>query len=184
MASKLRSSPYREQLKAYQSSWKTSEEDESWKANHEELKRRLWAFEDKLQIGLSLFDAISTGYWNWRTRLRTQQEKFLPEDEALWREAWEWWLIPCDQVTNQLIELEGMYGRGEVDGASQFRRHCEYARDLLRNWARPDGSERHVRADTSCQLTGEQVKEGLAQQTKPAMPSVPLKHPIDRTHVF
>jgi len=178
-------SPYRRQLKAYEESWKSEHESEAWKTDHEEVKRRLWCFEDKLKLGLALFQAIHAGYWNWRCRISDRKQKFQPEDNVCWREVWEWWLRPCDSVISQLEELEKEYGRGSVEEGAEFRRNCEEARELLRSWGIPDGSEVRATAHTDRVLTNAQTIEELNRVSHPVRDeSVPLKHKIDRTKVF
>jgi hypothetical protein len=106
--------------------------EEAWTSDHEEVKRVVWTFEDKVAVGLALFDVIHSRYWTWRDRVVRGQEEYAPEYETAFKERFEWWLRPCSKVVKRLEALEAEYG--SLAGAGEFRRKFQEALQILASW--------------------------------------------------
>jgi hypothetical protein len=166
--------------------------EESWKTDHEEVKRVVLRFEDKLAVGLALFKAIHDRYWTWRDRIISGAEEYDPQEEQEFKERFAWWLRPCGSVMRQLEQVEARYGA--VEGGQQFCRFYREARQVLETWTAPEPLTQEatsayeledVPADTDRALTLEKMAEVLGQVSRPSeQPSVPLKHPIDYNQAF
>src|SRR5437773_373968 len=76
--------------------------EEAWRTEHEEVKHALWAFEDRLAVGLGLFEVIHTRYWTWRDRVISSDEEYTAEDESAFRERFVSWLRPHEQILQRL----------------------------------------------------------------------------------
>ncbi len=178
----VRTDPLRRQLELY---------EESWKTDHEEVKRSLWHFEDTLAVGLALFQAIHNRYWTWRDRVLTGDEEFDSQEELAFKNRFVWWLRPCKGILRRLEKLETRYGT--VEGASEFRRYVREARQILEAWTSPaprdadDDEEllKDIAVHTDRVLSLEQTAAELDQVSQPsAQQSVPLKHKPDYRKAF
>jgi hypothetical protein len=167
--------------------------EDAWKPDHEEVKCRLWRFEDNLAVGLALFKVIHDRYWNWRDRVTRGLADYDAAQEEDIKERFAWWLRPCKQVMRSLSELEKEYG--SVEGATPFRRCYLEARQILESWTSPlppcrmEASDEEVgEVIVPAHATRPMDAAGLAGElrhaTRPAEESVPLKHPPDHTLVF
>lgn len=166
--------------------------EESWKTDHEEVKRVLWRFEDKLAVGLALFKVIHDRYWSWRDRIISGIENYDPEEEQEAKVRFIWWLRPCKAVTRQLDQLEKKYS--VVEGGSQFRRFYREAQQILATWTSHEllgqGATRgdeweNTLAHTDRALTLEEMAAELGKISQPSeQVNVPLKHRIDYDQVF
>jgi len=167
--------------------------EESWKGDHEEVKRSLWAFEDNLAVGLALFKVVHDRYWSWFERVQSGKCEYEQEEEARFKADFAWWLRPCKHVLKRLIELEAEYGA--VEGAPQFRRSYLEARRLLSTWETPTPTQvksavpskrtEAVSAHTQRVLSLAQMSNALDAVSQPvSRESLPLKHKIDCTQVF
>ncbi len=179
-----RSDPLGKQLAIY---------EESWKTDHEEVKKSLWEFEDKLAVGLALFQAIHDRYWTWRDRVIRETEKFDLQEEQSFKERFVWWLRPCKRVMRRLDELETEYGA--VEGGREFRRYFREARQILDAWTSPEPQAQEmededelledIQAHSARTLSLEQTAKELDQVSRPAaQASVPLKHKPDYSKAF
>ncbi len=161
--------------------------EEAWTTGHEEVKRALWAFEDRLAVGLGLFEVIHSRYWTWRDRVVSGEDEYTPEDEQSFKERFECWLRPCVEVLKRLENLEPLYG--SVAGAGEFRRKCREAAQILASWeplvsATEEESEpgesgpRRVADHGLRPLTLENAAE-VERIMRPAPESVPLTPRVD-----
>jgi hypothetical protein len=160
--------------------------EEAWKADHEEVQRRLWQFEDNLAMGLGLYKFIYSRYVNWWDRVARGRETYDATEEDAFEARFAWWLRPCQRVTDKLEQLEQEYGT--VEGGALFRRYCLEARQILDNWTSPSASEeegrRAVQAHTSQGMNSEQLSAQLKRTTRPTPENVPLRHAPDYTRVL
>jgi hypothetical protein len=159
--------------------------EESWKAEHEEVKRTLWRFEDQLAVGLALFKAIHDRYWTWRERVCRGVRAYDPEEEQEIKGRFAGWLRPCEEVERVLILLEAQYG--PIEGAPQFRRFFQEASQILEKWTRPEPAPAPTRVSshTDQATTMGQMAEALDRVSRPAdEDSVPLRHPTDYNKAF
>jgi hypothetical protein len=165
---------------------------ESWKTDHEEVKRHLWRFEDMLAGGLALFRAIHDRYWTWRERVISGKEDYDRGEEQAIKERFNWWLVPCKDVLQKLEKLEAKYG--VVEGGREFRRACDEAKQILKTWATPRPATKStipevevekIPTHTNRALTMEEMAKELNEASQPTtQPSVPLKHKVDYSQVF
>jgi hypothetical protein len=159
--------------------------EESWKTDHEEVKRTLWRFEDMLAVGLALFKAIHDRYWAWCDRVRRGTKEYDPAEEQEFKERFAGWLRPCDQILRRLEHLEAQYGA--VEGGPRFRQFYQEASQILERWTPPRPATETTRAPahTGRALTVQQMADALDRVSRPAAEgSVPLQHPIDETKAF
>jgi hypothetical protein len=98
-----------------------AEEDEQWKPDHNDAMA-CRDLEDTLRCGNGLYDSIcKIAEHRW---LEAQD----PDDFREIEEYFTWWLKPCDRIMAKIAELEREFKDG-VEGANQFRRNCEQAKE-------------------------------------------------------
>ncbi len=108
--------------------------EESWKAEHEQAMQ-FWVFQEKLRIGIVIFQAIYNLYEIWRQQVSQGLVKFSEEDEKEIRGRFEWWLRPCGEVEQALRFFEKEYG--SVEGSAEFLDCCKKAKNILETWIPP-----------------------------------------------
>jgi hypothetical protein len=168
-----RTNPFSRHLEVYEDSWKTE---------HEQVKKGIWKFEDKLAVGVALFKAIHDRYWTWRDRVARGAEAYDPEDEQEIKECFASWLRPCEHVAARLEQLEDQYG--SVEGGREFRRYCLEAKRILETWGVPAAWSVRVSAHTCRTFDAGQLAEELDEVSRAAPESIPLKHKPDYSQVF
>jgi hypothetical protein len=113
-----------------------AEEDERWKPGHIDAMA-CRDLEDTLRCGNGLYRLISEIA---ECRRLDAQE---PEDFREIQDYFKWWLKPCDRIMAKIAEFESVFQDG-VEGADEFRRNCEQAKERLRNEARAAAVEARV----------------------------------------
>jgi hypothetical protein len=113
----------RQSVKSY------SESPLGWKPADTDDAMRCWDFEEYLEIGIVLFDAITHFDEKYRERVLEGTETWDPAIDASITEAYQWWCGPCDQVLKQLQHFEANYGT--IRNAEKFRQYVREAKGIL-----------------------------------------------------
>jgi hypothetical protein len=155
--------------------------EESWKPEHEDVKNRLWNFEDQLAVGLALYKSgVHNSYWAWFERVERGTEGYDAVREEEHKALFRQWVGVCEIVIGQLNSLEETYGT--VDGGRNLRGTYREAKSILDKWESPKAP---LRADTAKGMSAQELAGELNKISHPAEHgSVPLKFPTDYDKVF
>ncbi len=105
-----------------------SEESENWKRDHCEV-RQCWEFEDFLEAGVKIFDALSEVDEKYRGRVLAKKIAWDPEIQDVIKRAYGIFADACPPVLDKIKEFEDKFGK--IEHAEQFRARCREAHGIL-----------------------------------------------------
>lgn len=103
---------------------------EQWKIEHARAME-CRDVERMLKVGLALYNIFRTADEVWSQRVQTGEAEFSADTVKGLRAAYEWWLLPCDEVNARIRKMEDTPYSFEVAGASEFRNAVRTVRQLM-----------------------------------------------------
>ncbi len=100
-----------------------------WKVTDTQDALRSWDFEEYLELGILLFDAITHFDEKYRERVLEGKDVWDPAVAESVTEAYRWWHKPCAQVLQDLRHFEQTFGT--IEKAEQFRRYVREVEGIL-----------------------------------------------------
>jgi hypothetical protein len=91
---------------------------ESWKPDHAEVMA-CYRLSDHLEFGLRHFRGVRAEDELWSSMVQMGKTPFDSKVAKYFREKYEWWIRPCDELLRRIDNFEKTGHK--VEGASEFR---------------------------------------------------------------
>lgn len=104
------------------------DEAETWKVYHDHAMK-CYDFEDFLGVGIALFDGITDFDERHRARVLANEVEYDPEHSATIKDAYRWWLRPCEHIQAKIDSLRADFGI--LKNAEEFLSRCREAKGIL-----------------------------------------------------
>jgi hypothetical protein len=122
MSANIRTRNARRQLETF---------EEAWKQDHAEAME-CRGFEAGIELGVWVFDYLDHVYQTLREQVYRGITEATPEMAEDERTCYERWLKVANSLTDELKRLQDTFG--VVEGAAEFEKRKELARQRLRDW--------------------------------------------------
>ena len=162
--------------------------EEGWKVDHDEAMR-CRDFEENLAVGINIFHSLMQVDVTRRHRIESGREEFIASEDGDMLGWFRWWLRPTEGAMARIRYFEQKFGA--VDGAAEFRRCCEEAKEIVTEWKPPvpkrfDGmAAAAIVSHTDVSLTTAEMACALDKVSRPtAQTSVPLGFNPDDCPLF
>ena len=101
---------------------------DAWKADHN-AAMKCFDLEEMLWVANGVYDAITHFDETHRGRVLSGEIEFDPDHSGLIRQAYAWWLGPCDVFQAAINKYRGRFGN--VTNSEEFLSRCREAKGIL-----------------------------------------------------